>query len=117
MHDGRLSADGARPVDFVVARMQILHDEEEETLVVFVELKQLQQDIKVGVAQSAHAFANLRNLRVIHDVGVIPLVVFIHNDGAVYPHGKLIEEVFLLGFHLLVFVRRNDVLGLVFAKG
>ena len=41
LHNGRFTADGARPVDLVKTRMKVLHDEEKETLVILIELQKL----------------------------------------------------------------------------
>ena len=117
LYNGRLAADGACPVDFVEARMQVLQDKEEEILVVAVELEQLQQDVKIGVAQAATAFTHLGNFGVIDNGAVVVAVVLIDRDGTVNPHGELIEEVLLGGVHVFVLGRFNDVLGRVLAEG
>ncbi len=112
----RLAADGACPVDFVEARVQVLQDEEEEILVVTVELEQLQQDVKIGVAQASAALAHLGNLGVIDNGAVVVAVILIDRDCTVNPHSELIEEVLLGGIHVLVFGRFNDILGRVLAE-
>ncbi len=57
LHQGRLRGDGACPVDFVQSAMQVLHDEEEETLVLAVELNEGEKNIQIRVAQSSLRYA------------------------------------------------------------
>ena len=96
--------------------MLVLHNEEEETLIVSVELYQRQQNVKICVAQSACAGAHLCYLLVVDNACIVTFVVLEHHYGAVNPYGKLIEEVFLLGFHFPILVRADNIFGLVFAK-
>ena len=113
----RLAADGACPVDFVESRVQVLQDEEEVILVVTVELEQLQQDVKIGIAQASAALAHLGDLGVIDNGAVVVAVILIDRDCTVDPHSELIEEVLLGGIHGLILGRFNNVFGRVLAEG
>ena len=97
--------------------MQILYDEEKEALVVLIELKQLQQNVEVGITQPTASFSYLCYLRMIHNVRVIPFVVLVNDDGTIYPHSEFIEKVLLLDFKFLILVRADYIFWLVFTKG
>lgn len=53
----------------------------------------------------------------IHDVGIVPLIVFVHYDGAINPHGKLIQKVALFVVQRIVGIEVDDGFGSIFAKG
>ena len=62
LHESRFSPYGLCPVYLVEARVHVLHDEEEETLVVLVELQQLEQDVEISVAEPSAPLPYLGNL-------------------------------------------------------
>ena len=53
LHNGIGGCYCACPVDLVQSAMLVLHDEEEETLIVAVELYQREQNVEIRVAQTA----------------------------------------------------------------
>ena len=116
LHDGCLMADGARPVYLVEARVHILHDEEEKTLIILIKLQQLQQDVQIGIAQSAATLAYLCNLRMINNIRIVPLVILINHNGPINPYGKLIDKVALCLSQGIVLIKLSNVLGPILAK-
>ena len=116
LDDGRCPSDSSRPVNLVIARVQVLEDEEEKVLIIPIELQQLQQDIKICITQSTTAFTHLGNLGVIDNGTVIVTVVLIDRDGTIDPHGKLVEEVFFMDIQVFVLGRFNNVFGQVFTE-
>ena len=98
-------SDGTHPIYFIQAAVHILYDGKEKTLVVFIELNQRKKNIQIGIAQPAPAVTHLRNLRVVDNLCIITLIVFINHDGAVNPYGKLIQEVTFNRIERIVFIK------------
>ena len=61
MYECHFAADGARPVDFVEARMLVADYGEKIALMVAGKLHQLQNYVEVSVAQPPCASPDLRN--------------------------------------------------------
>ena len=52
----------------------------------------------------------------INNISIIALAILKYHDGTVYPHGKLIDKVSLLGFQWILYVKIGNVLWMIFAK-
>ena len=116
LYNGGCRADGMRPVYLVEAGMKVFQNEEEKVLVLTVELYQGQQNVQIGIAQSALSLAYLGYLGMIDDGAVVSLVVLVNHDGPINPYRKLIDEIPLFLRKRILFVKVGNILRLVFAE-
>ena len=98
----------------VVTRMDVLQDEEDEILVMLVEVDKCQQNIEECIVNLSGTFAKTCYFLVIDNTVSGGIVVNL--DGAVYPDGELVDEVFLLLREWVVLVQVDDGFRGVFAE-
>ena len=84
-------------VQFILFRplCRFLMTKKKKALVFAVKPDERLKNIQIRVVQPFPSVPYWVDSGMIHDVGIVPLIVFVHYDGAINPHGKLIQKVAL----------------------